>query len=164
LTIKQGHEWVKEINRMTVTYFEDFVLNQKRSGGEYNVCKEEIIEFAKKWDPQPYHIDENKAKTTIHGGVIASAAHTLAISFMLRHQIESDIADIAGLELNEMKFPNPVRPGDKLSITIEYVDRRESRNNPDRGIVTRIITVTNQKGKTVCQYRDIFLMQRRPKL
>ena len=147
---------------MTETYFEDFVLHQKRSGGKYKVSKEEIIEYAKKWDPQPYHIDEKKAEATIHGGVIASAAHTLAISFLLRHQIESDIADIAGLELGEMRFPKAVRPGDSLSISIEYVEKRESRKKADRGIVTRVITVMNQKDEIVCQYSDTFLMQKRP--
>jgi len=148
---------------MAMTYFEDFVLHQKRTGGEYTVRKEEVIEFAQKWDPQPYHIDETKAKATVHGGVIASATHTLAISFLLRHQIESDIADIAGLELDEMRFPNPVRPGDRLSVAIEYVERRESRKKPDRGIVTRVIDVLNQKGETVCKYRDVFLAQKRPR-
>jgi len=147
---------------MAMTYFEDFVLHQKRTGGEYAVSKKEVIEFAKRWDPQPYHTDETKAKATIHGGIIASAAHTLAISFSLRHQIESDIADIAGLELDEMLFPNPVRPGDRLSITIEYVDRRESRKKPDRGIVTRVIDVRKQTGETVCKYKDVFLAQKRP--
>lgn len=148
---------------MTRTYFEDFVLHQKRTGGEYIVSKKEVIEFAKKWDPQPYHIDETKAEATIHGGVIASATHTLAISFLLRHQIESDIADIAGLELDEMQFQNPVRPGDRLSVTIEYVERRESRKKPDRGIVTRVIEVRNQKGETVCKYKDTFLALKRPR-
>jgi acyl dehydratase len=147
---------------MTTTYFEDFVLHQKRTGGEYIVSKKEVIEFAKKWDPQPYHIDETKAEATIHGGVIASATHTLAISFLLRHQIESDIADVAGLELDEMQFQNPVRPGDRLSVTIEYVERRESRKKPDRGIVTRVIEVRNQKGETVCKYKDVFLALKRP--
>ena len=148
---------------MTMTYFEDFVLRQKRTGGEYTVSKKEVIEFAKKWDPQPYHIDETKAKATIHGGVIASAAHTLAISFLLRHQIESDIADVAGLELDEMLFPNPVRPGDRLSVTIEYVERLESRRKADRGIVTRVIDVRNQKGETVCKYKDVFLALKHPR-
>ncbi|MCP4625166.1 MAG: acyl dehydratase [bacterium] len=148
---------------MAMTYFEDFVLHHKRTGGEYIVSKEEVIGFAQKWDPQPYHIDETKAKATIHGGVIASATHTLAISFSLRHQIESDIADIAGLELDEMVFPNPVRPGDRLSVTIEYVTKRESRKKPDRGIVTRVIDVRNQKGETVCKYKDVFLAQKRPR-
>ena len=147
---------------MTATYFEDFVLHQKRTGGKYKVSKKEVIEYAKKWDPQPYHIDEKMAEATVHGGVIASAAHTLAISFLLRHQIESDIADIAGLALNEMRFPNPVRPDDSLSITIEYVERRDSRKKDDRGIVTRVITVSNQKGETVCRYKDTFLAQKRP--
>jgi len=149
-------------DRMTMTYFEDFVLHQKRSGGEYTVSKKEMIEYAKKWDPQPYHIDEKKAESTVHGGLIASALHTLAISFLLRHQIESDIAGIAGLGLNEMSFPNAVRPGDRLSITIEYVERRESRKKADRGIVARVITVVNQKGKTMCQYQDTFIAQKRP--
>ena len=148
---------------MTMTYFEDFVLHQKRTGGEYTVSKKEVIEFAKKWDPQPYHIDETKAKASIHGSVIASATHTLAISFLLRHQIESDIAGVAGLELDEMLFPNPVRPGDRLSVTIEYVERRESRKKPDRGIVTRVIDVRNQKGETVCKYKDVFLALKRPR-
>ena len=147
---------------MAVTYFEDFILNKKTTGGLYIVSKEEIIAFAKKWDPQPYHIDEAKANASIHGGVIASATHTLAISFLLRHQIESDIAGVAGLELSEMKFPNPVRPGDRLSVTIEYVDRRESRKSPDRGIVTRGIEVGNQDDKTVCKYKDVFLALKRP--
>ena len=147
---------------MAVTYFEDFILNKKTTGGLYIVSKEEIIAFAKKWDPQPYHIDEAKANASIHGGVIASATHTLAISFLLRHQIESDIAGVAGLELSEMKFPNPVRPGDRLSVTIEYVDRRESRKSPDRGIVTRVIEVRNQDDKTVCKYKDVFLALKRP--
>lgn len=148
---------------MTRTYFEDFVLHQKRTGGEYIVSKKEVIEFAEKWDPQPYHINETKAEASIHGGVIASASHTLAISFLLRHQIESDIADVAGLELDEMKFQNPVRPGDRLSVTIEYVERRESRKKPDRGIVTRVIEVRNQKGETVCKYKDTFLALKRPR-
>ena len=148
---------------MTMTYFEDFVLHQKRTGGEYIVSKEEMIEFAEKWDPQPYHIDDTKAKASIHGGVIASAVHTLAISFQLRHQIESDIAGVAGLELDEMLFPNPVRPGDRLSITIEYVERRESRKKPDRGIVTRVIEVRNQKDETVCKYKDVFLALKLPR-
>ena len=147
---------------MTVTYFEDFVLHQKRTGGEYTVSKKEVIEFAKKWDPQPYHVDDSKAKASIHGGVIASATHTLAISFLLRHQIESDIAGVAGLELDEMVFPIAVRPGDKLSVTIEYIDRRESQKKPDRGIVTRVIDVRNQNGDTVCKYKDVFLALKRP--
>jgi acyl dehydratase len=147
---------------MTTTYFEDFVLHQKRTGGEYIVSKKEVIEFAKKWDPQPYHINETKAEASIHGGVIASATHTLAISFLLRHQIESDIADVAGLELDDMQFPNPVRPGDSLSVTIEYVERRDSRKKPDRGIVARVIEVRNQKAETVCKYKDVFLALKRP--
>jgi acyl dehydratase len=147
---------------MTITYFEDFVLHQKRTGGEYTVSKKEVIEFAKKWDPQPYHVDDTKAKASIHGGVIASATHTLAISFLLRHQIERDIAGVAGLELDEMVFPTPVRPGDRLSITIEYIERRESQKKPDRGIVARVIDVRNQKGDTVCKYKDVFLALKRP--
>ena len=148
---------------MTTTYFEDFVLHRKRTGGEYIVSKKEVIEFAKKWDPQPYHIDETKAEASIHGGVIASATHTLAISFLLRHQIEGNVADVAGLELDEMQFPNPVRPGDILTVTIEYVERRDSRKKPDRGIVARVIEVRNQKAKTVCKYKDVFLALKRPR-
>ena len=115
--------------------FRRLCASPKENGGEYIVSKKEVLEFAGKWDPQPYHIDETKAKASIHGGVIASATHTLAISFLLRHQIESDVADVAGLELDEMQFQHPVRPGDRLSITIEYVARRESRNRyqGDRG-------------------------------
>jgi len=72
------------------------------------------------------------------------------------------MADVAGLELDKIKFQHPVRPGDRLSITIEYVERRESRKKPDRGIVTRVIEVRNQRGETVCKYRDTFLALKRP--
>ncbi len=143
-------------------YYEDIELNQKKTGGEYNVSRKEIIEHAKKWDPQPYHIDEPKAQASIHGGLIASATHTLAISFLLRHQIETDIAGVAGLELNDMRFPNPVRPGDRLSVSIEYIDKRESQKKPDWGVVSRTIDVRNQKGECVCWYKDVFIALKRP--
>ena len=145
-------------------YFEDIELHDKKTAGKYSVTKEEVIEFARKWDPQPFHVDEEAAKATQFGGLIASASHTVAISFWLLNRAGKGIAAISGLGWDKMHPPHPVHPGDRLSLSMECIEKRESRSKPDRGILRHKIRVTNQNGIPVSTFETTTLVKRRPQL
>mgnify|MGYP005863653515 CR=1 FL=1 len=147
---------------MKPIYFEDIALHEKKTAGEYRVTKEEVIEYARKWDPQPFHVDEQAAKGSPYGGLIASAAHTMAISFWLLNRAGKGIQAIGGAGWEKMKLITPVRPGDRLSLVMECIEKRESRSKPDRGIVRHAVTVSNQDGLPVTTFETITLVKRRP--
>ena len=147
---------------MATLYFEDFVIGATRSYGGYEVSKEEIVEFARRWDPQPFHVDEAVAQASVFGGLTASACHTFAISSVLTSRHPDVIKNVAALGFEELRFPNPVRPGDRLSFASECIDRRESRSRPDVGIVTMRSTLANQDGRPVMTMKASFMVQKRP--
>lgn len=147
---------------LALQYFEDVQVGDTWITREYEVTKEDIIEFAKRWDPRPYHMDEQVAALTPFGGLTASSAHTLAISILLGCQFEREVALLAGLGWEEVIFPAPVRPGDRLVATFETIEKRESKSKPDRGIVCTRVTVTNQRGETVLSYKIKVIMARCP--
>jgi len=132
-------------------YLEDFEVGMVHSSGRYTVTQEEIVRFAGEFDPQPFHIDGEMAAASVFGGLTASGAHIVALQLKLIH--ESDLgrndAVLAGLGWDEVRFPEPVRPGDTLSLTIECIGKRISESKPDRGIVKNLVTLKNQKGETV---------------
>lgn len=142
-------------------YFEDIPLNQRMTTGEYVVPEEEMIAFAKKWDPLPMHTDPVAAKASPHGGLIASAIYTMAISSALGHRLDTSIAMVGGVEW-KLRFPAPVRPGDRLVLTTECVEKRPSRTKPDRGVARFLNTVNNQKGERVLEFEGTALVSRRP--
>ena len=146
---------------MESKYFEDIEIGQQDIAGEYPVTKEEIIEFAQKWDPQPFHVDEEKAKETQFGGIIASAAHTMAISFWLLNRAGRGIAAISGLGWDKVRLHHPVRPDDWLSLIMECIEKRESRHKNDRGIIRHAVAVRNHKGSLVCTFETSTLVKRR---
>lgn len=141
--------------------FEDIRLNERVSYGEYRVTKEEVVEFARKWDPQPFHVDEEAAGISHYGGLIASAAHTMAISFWLLNRAGRGIQAVGGAGWDKMRLPHPVRPDDRLSLTMECVEKRESRSKPDRGIVRHAVVVTNQEGVVVSSFETTTIIKRR---
>jgi acyl dehydratase len=143
-------------------YFEDFTVGSTRSCGGYEVTREEILEFARKWDPQPFHTDEAAARASVFGGLTASACHTFAISSVLTSRHPDVIKNVAALGFEEMRFPNPVRPGDRLLFVSECIARRESRSRPNVGIVTQRATLTNQDGLPVMTMRVSFMVEKRP--
>ncbi len=149
---------------MSLRYFEEFSIGQVISGTkQYDVTKEEIIEFARKWDPYPFHTDEKAAKDSIFKGLTAPATLVIAIASWLWHRVNGKPAMVAGLGWEEVLFLKPVRPGDKLSIRFECVDVRPSESKPNSGIVSTRVTVTNQKGEAVLSLLDSYLVQRRSK-
>ena len=147
---------------MTSLYFEDIEVGDSRRAGPYFVSKAEIIQFAKQYDPRPFHIDEEAAARSVFAGLSASAAHTFAIYIFLTDKLQPPIHALAGLGYDELRLPNPVRPGDDLELESITVEKRESKSKPDRGTLRNQIHLRNQKGETVLQCIGSVLVAKRP--
>jgi acyl dehydratase len=143
-------------------YFEDYEVGQSSSTDTHLVTTEEIVDFAARWDPLAIHTDEAAAARSVFGGLIASGAHTFSISVLLRHQFNPMPAIIAGLGYDEVRFPNPVRPGDRLSFESECIEKHESQSKADRGVVVFRARVLNQDGNPVLTMKSSALIARRP--
>ena len=144
-------------------YFEDLEVGVSVAiDAVHELTEEEIIAFAKKWDPQPVHIDPEAARLTPMKGIIASSSHTYAIICQLFSKgKEEPVAAIAGLK-SEFEMPEAARPGDILSLSSTYLDKRISQSKPDRGLLTTEGILTNQKGKIVMRLRTVALVHCRP--
>ena len=117
-------------------YFEDLCSGYSETiAAEYELTETAIISFAREWDPQPFHVDPERARHTPMGGLTASSAHLYAIAARLLFQVSPPIAGIASLR-HEMKIPEPGRPGDLLQLDITVGEKRASASRPDRGLVT----------------------------
>lgn len=128
---------------------------------DYEVTREEIVEVAGRWDPQPFHLDDEAAAATDFGGLVASGLHTFAASIALGAREVPRTAAVAGLGMDELRMCHPVRPGDRLQQTTEVVEVRPSRSRPDRGIVRGRRTVRNQDGVVVFTYLLTWMVERR---
>ena len=146
-----------------VKYFEDYEVGESFEHGAYVVSAEEIMAFARQYDPQPFHLDLAAAAASVFGGLTASGFHTVAIQGALMHSSpEAGAAVIAGLGWDEVRFSNPVRVGDTLSVRFTCLETRPSGSKPDRGIVRNKVEVLNQDGQTVLSSVHNLLMGRRP--
>jgi acyl dehydratase len=150
-----------EADLLTAKHFEDFHLGEDTTVGNYLVTTDEIIEFARKWDPQPFHVDEEAAKQSIFGGLIACGCHLVSISILLENESLTKPNIIAGLGWDHLRFPNPVRPGDKLSLTVVCLEKRELKSRAEQGIVRNLVTLTNQRGEPVLTYQDTIIVAKR---
>jgi acyl dehydratase len=143
-------------------YFEDFEIGDSRKAGPYLVSKAEIIQFAKQYDPRPFHIDEEAAARSVFGGLTASAAHTFAIFIFLTDKTQPPIRALAGLGYDELRLPSPVRPGDELDFEAIVLEKRESKSRPGTGILRNQVHLRNQKGETVLQCIGSVFVAKRP--
>ena len=133
----------------TLLYLDDLVVGQRFSSGTYQIDAEQIVAFAREFDPQPFHLDQDAAKSTIFRGLAASGWHTAGITMRLTVQGGLPLAGGfigAGGEIN---WPTPTRPGDVLQVHSEILEIRPSRSKPDRGIVTFRSETRNQRGEVV---------------
>lgn len=131
-------------------YFEDFLVGSVREFGSYRVTEEEIIGFARRYDPQYFHVDPEAAAQSPFGGLIASGWHTAAM--MMRLLVDNVLSSAAALGspgVDEVRWIRPVRPGDELSLRVTVRSARRSRSKPDRGIVVFFIEVGNAGKATV---------------
>lgn len=120
--------------------------------------QEEIINFAKRYDPQPFHVNEEAAKISLFGGIIASALHTISACTRVVVDAQGKLAIISGLGIDEVKVFNPVRPGDILSVEAYWTCLKRSRSKPDRGIANLRCKVSNQQGEVVAEYGYKYLV------
>ena len=148
---------------MTEKYLEDLKVGDRFGSGTIEVTEESIIAFARAFDPQPFHLDEKAAAESIFKGLAASGWHTGAMSMKLFVTGELKLAGgSVGLGVDELRWPQAVRPGDVLRLETEILDVRASRSKPDRGII-RIRNVTaNQRGEVVQTFMAFVMVQRRP--
>ena len=141
-------------------YFEDFLIGQARSAGVHELATEDIVAFARQWDPQPWHVDPVAAERSPMRGLTASSCHTYSIAALLLSRMEP-AAGIASLK-HEIGLPNPARPGDRLTLTMTCVEKRISASRPDRGLITFDGVLANQDGTPVLKMRSLMLIWRRP--
>ncbi len=144
---------------VTKIYWEDLKEGQKLPCKKVKMEKAEIKEFARRYDPQPFHVDERAAKNSIFGGLIASALHTLSACTRAVVEAQGNVAIISGLGLDKATMFNPVRPGDVLSIEATWVDLKRSRSKPNRGFVGIKCKVTNQNGEPITEYGYRYLIE-----
>ena len=145
-------------------YWEDLAVGQKRSFGAYQVTREEVLEFAGKYDPQPFHLSDEAAAKTHFGRLAASGWHTCAMTMaMLVEDIRRDpSAGLGSPGVDELRWLKPVYPGDTLRVETEIVDVTPSRSKPNIGSFRSNVTVFNQDDERVMRMTSIVLMQRRP--
>jgi acyl dehydratase len=134
---------------MIPRYFEGVKKGDRFASEPFAVTEQQIIEFAREFDPQDFHLDHAAAERTIFKGLSASGWHTAAISMRLFVQTMNFADGAIGLGVDEMRWPNPVRPDDILRVETEIVDLRPSRSKPEFGIVRIRNVTTNQRGEIV---------------
>lgn len=129
-------------------YLEDLYVGQRFRAGPIEMTADEIKTFAAQFDPQPFHLDEDAARDSLFGGLVASGWHTAALTMRML----TASAPIAGGVIGtggRLEWPRPVRPGDRLSVETEILDLSASRSRPERGIVKMRTTTSNQNGEAV---------------
>jgi len=143
-------------------YFEDYKVGNAYNLGTITVTEGEIIEFARRYDPQDFHLDRAKAAASEFGGIIASGWHT--ISLAMRVYVEHYLSHVASLGspgIDNIQWPNPVKPGDTMTIRATILEARPSRSKPDRGIVRTRIEGVNQKDEPVLTMTAVNFLRRR---
>lgn len=145
-------------------YFDDVELGANTLFGHYDVTREEVLEFARKYDPQPFHLSDEEAAKTYFGRLSASGWHTCAMTMAViaRHVVATRQAGLGSPGIDELRWLKPVYPGDRLTVTGTVVDKTPSRSKPQIGTIRTQTVVTNQHDEPVMRFTSIVMMQRRP--
>ena len=144
-------------------YFEDFSEGQVFDLGARTVGEDEILEFARDFDPQPFHVDRGQAARSMYGGLIASGWHTGSIYMsLLVAGLLHDAASLGSAGIDELRWLKPVRPGDVLKARMTVTSLKPSQKHPDRGTVFNLGELFNQRGERVMFVRSSGMFARRP--
>ena len=143
-------------------YLEDIQLNEVHRSRDYTVSPEEIIEFAKMWDPQPFHIDETAAKQHPFGGLTGSSAHSYSLMTKLLEEMKMEAAVVAALGVDEMRLPNPLRANDVVHVESYIESKRKSSSKPDMGIMVSVNKLINQNSDVILSLKNAGLIMRQP--
>ncbi|HTO11968.1 MAG TPA: MaoC family dehydratase [Candidatus Binatia bacterium] len=145
-------------------YFEDFPAGRVDESPPRTITREEMVMFARQYDPQPFHLDEDVAQRTIYGGLIGSGWLTMAITMrLLWDTLLKDVVSLGSPGSDEIRWLRPVRPGDTLRARFTIVEAIPSRSKPDRGVVKTLTEVLNQHGEVVMTQRGMGMFGRRPR-
>ena len=143
--------------------YDDIEVGTTVRVGSYSVDADDIMSYARRWDPLPVHTDEAAAAKTMFGGLTASGSHTLAIRTLLMHRVPIQDGVIAAGGWDEVRFHKPVRPGDELWLEVTWTAKRRSESKRDRGIVTATMKLLNQDDEVVLSQKNtIFMRVRNP--
>lgn len=142
-------------------FFEDLVIGRPESFGARFVSREEVIEFAGKYDPQPFHLDDAAAAASpVFGRLAASGFHTLAMSSrMLMDHWDGKQANMGGTGVDKLRWHKPVYPGDTLSMRTTVLSKRRSRSRPEMGLMNVLYETLNQHGEIVMTYEGGGMIQ-----
>lgn len=145
-------------------YFEDLEVGAETYFGSYEVTREEMLEFAHKYDPQPFHLSDEAAARTHFGRMSASGWHTCAMTMavLARYAVKHEQAGLGSPGIDELRWKKPVYRGDTLHVRGRIVEKTPSRSRPDIGSFRTAMTVTNQDDVPVMTFTSIVLIRRRP--
>jgi acyl dehydratase len=145
-------------------YFEDLEIGAESDFGRYDVTREEVLDFARKYDPQPFHLSDEEAAKTHFGRIAASGWHTCAMTMAViaRRVVGEEQAGLGSPGIDELRWLKPVYPGDTLHVRGKILDKTPSRSKPEIGSFRTETIVTNQDGVPVMRFTSIVLIRRRP--
>jgi acyl dehydratase len=144
-------------------FFDDFVVGASIDLGSKTVTEDEILRFAQEFDPQPFHVDHDAAARSIFHGLIASGWHTCAMTMrLLVDGLLIKSASLGSPGIEQIRWLQPVRPGDTLSARVTVLESRPSQSKPDRGTLKIRTEVTNQRGEQVMWMENFGMFGRRP--
>ena len=145
-------------------YFDDLEVGQETLFGHYDVTREEVLEFAQKYDPQPFHLSDEEAAKTHFGRIAASGWHTTAMTMAViaRYVVNHRQAGLGSPGIDELRWKKPVYPGDTLHVRGRILEKTPSRSRPEMGSFRTQTMVANQDGDVVMTFISIVLIRRRP--
>ena len=149
-------------NSATPRYFEDYYPGETREFGSITIDETEMVEFAKRYDPQSFHVDRVAASTSAFGGIIASGWYSASV--MMRMMVDHYISPVAGLGspgLQELKWLIPVRAGDRLHVKVKVLDSRISQSKPDRGLIRSKVELVRSDEEVVMSMISVGMVLRR---
>ena len=141
--------------------YEDYKIGKKVILGSYVLTSSDIIEFAKKWDPAPFHTDEKAGQQSVFGSLTAAGAHLISIRIKLIQDMGVNPHIIATMGWDQVKFLNPAKPKDTLILSFECIEKRLSKSKPDCGIVTMYFEMINQNNDPILSLNDTILVRKR---
>jgi acyl dehydratase len=150
---------------MTARWFDDYRVGDRFTTGSLAISEAAIIDYARQYDPQPFHTDPEAARGSLFGELVASGWQTTALT--MRLIVDSGIMGATGtigVAVDELRWPGPTRPGDILTADLEVLEKRASQSKPDRGVMRVLVTTRNQDDLTVQSYVATLIVRRDPGL
>ena len=144
-------------------FYEDLHIGTVRKFGRYEVSRDEVLEFAAKYDPQPFHLDDEAAAQTHFGRLSASGWHTCAMTMrmMVEDITDNQSASLGSPGIDQLRWTKPVYPGDTLRCETELIEKRRSASRPEMGIFKSQVRTFNQNDEVICTMRSMWMLRRR---